>query len=41
MLKFLTPLYVPLSKLEDYMQKDKQSLEIALIKNIYPNTQNN
>ena len=35
--KFLTPLYVPLNRVESYLQKDKHSLELALIKNIYPN----
>jgi hypothetical protein len=41
MFKFLTPLYIPLSKLEKYLQKDKQSMEISILKSIFPNSASN
>jgi hypothetical protein len=34
----MTPLYVPLHKIANYMENDKASLEIKLLKSIYPYT---
>ena len=33
--KYFTPLYVPVKKLEGYMQNNKSNLEIKLLKSVY------
>jgi len=39
--KFLTPVYVPIKKLEKYMQMSKSNLEIKIMKSIYLSPEEN
>lgn len=39
--KFLSPLYVPIQKLDGYMKMDKSTLEIQILKSIYETSPGN